>query len=57
MKAKFNSKERSVDDWTALFEAVDRRFKVQRVKCTLGSILSVIEAVWQLDSATGKASD
>ena len=57
MKAKFNSKERSADDWKALFEAVDRRFKVQRIKCTPGSILSVIEAVWQPDSATGKASD
>jgi len=50
MKAKFNSKERDADDWAALFEVADTRFKMGRVRCSPGSILSVIEAVWQADS-------
>ena len=47
MKAKFNSKERDTDDWKALLAAVDSRLKLQRVKSSPGSILSVVEAVWQ----------
>ena len=52
MKAKFNSKERDADDWAALFKAADPRFKVRRVSCSPGSILSIIEAVWQANPAS-----
>ena len=52
MKAKFNSKERDADDWAALFEAADKRFKIQRIKCSPGSILSVIDVIWNEESST-----
>jgi hypothetical protein len=47
MKQQFNAKERSADDWTSLFEKADKRFKLNRIVNPPGSILAVIEFVWQ----------
>jgi hypothetical protein len=46
MKQLFNSKERDEREWKALFAAADPRFEISRITCSLGSVLSVIEAVW-----------
>jgi len=46
MKQLFNSKERDAKEWKALFSAADPRFQLQRIICSPGSILAVIEATW-----------
>jgi hypothetical protein len=47
MKQQFNAKERSADDWKSLFGQADERFKLNRIVNPPGSILAVIEFVWQ----------
>ncbi|KAI1407126.1 S-adenosyl-L-methionine-dependent methyltransferase [Hypoxylon sp. FL1857] len=47
MKMNFNSKERDADEWAALLKAADPRLRLGRITCSPGSILSVIEAVWE----------
>jgi hypothetical protein len=41
-----NAKERTREDWVALFAAADSRFKLERVISPPHSALSVIEVVW-----------
>ncbi|KAF2485885.1 O-methyltransferase [Neohortaea acidophila] len=43
----FNSKERDMEDWAALFETADSRFRFQGGRLPTGSRLSVLEAVWE----------
>jgi hypothetical protein len=50
MKSLFNSLERDADGWVKLLQAADPRFKLHRVTCSPGSILAVIEAVWEGDA-------
>ena len=47
MKATFNSKERTVEDWTNLCTAADPRFKITGVKMAQGSMLATIQITWQ----------
>ena len=47
MKQNFNSRERDADDWADLLRVADPRFKLKGIKCSPGSILSVIEIVWE----------
>ncbi|KAF2176818.1 S-adenosyl-L-methionine-dependent methyltransferase [Zopfia rhizophila CBS 207.26] len=47
MKSMFNSLERDADGWAKLFQAADHRFKLNRITCSPGSILAVIEALWE----------
>lgn len=56
MKHEFNSKERDADDWAELLRASDVRFKLKRIKCSPGSILSVIEATWEDEPPTSTTS-
>ena len=46
MLTLFNAREREEDDWRALFEQADPRFKVVRVSSAPGGGSGVIEAVW-----------
>lgn len=46
MKQNFNSRERDVDDWVELLRVADPRFNLKSIKCSSGSILSVIEVIW-----------
>lgn len=43
MMQVFNSSERSMEDWTELFENVDRRLKVKNLVQPQGSNMSVME--------------
>jgi hypothetical protein len=43
----FNAKERDEDDWRALVEGTDRRFKIVRVYSPPGTYLGIVELVWQ----------
>jgi hypothetical protein len=47
MKQQFNSKERDVHEWEALFRLADRRFKLNRIVNPPGSFLAVLEFEWQ----------
>lgn len=47
MKQQFNSKERDADEWAELLRAADARFKLKKIKASPGSLLSVIEAIWE----------
>ncbi|KAJ4301955.1 hypothetical protein N0V90_004051 [Kalmusia sp. IMI 367209] len=47
MFQQFNSPERDAADWKALFHTADNRFKLARIVSLPGSILSVIEFVWE----------
>jgi hypothetical protein len=42
-----NSKERDVNDWTALFAMADPRFKFLGAKQPAGCRMSIMEAVWE----------
>lgn len=46
MHQLFNAKERSQEEWTALFKAADARFEVESFVLKPPSIISVITAVW-----------
>ncbi|KAL8819567.1 MAG: hypothetical protein Q9191_007708 [Dirinaria sp. TL-2023a] len=47
MWAGHNGKERSLDEWTALFELADPNFEIVGVMKPTGSRLSIIEARWR----------
>ena len=47
MKQNFNGKERDKDDWLALIQSADPRFRLSNVKSPAGSLLSIIECVWE----------
>ncbi|KAF2443247.1 S-adenosyl-L-methionine-dependent methyltransferase [Karstenula rhodostoma CBS 690.94] len=47
MLAMFNSKERTVEEWEGLFKEADPRFAFQYARKPEGSLLWIIEAVWQ----------
>jgi O-methyltransferase domain len=47
MMAMFNSKERTVEEWKALFQEADPRFRFLSAKRPEGSLLWIIEAVWE----------
>ena len=47
MKQNFNSKERDADEWAELLQNSDPRFKLKGIRCSPGSILSVLEIVWE----------
>jgi len=48
MKAVFNSRERTVADWTSLFQSADERFALVDVKRGGGEGLAVLRFVWDL---------
>ena len=54
MLAFQNAKERTVDDWTALFEGVDARFKLASVHHPPRSYLAVIQFLWNAPQAHGE---
>ena len=43
MMQAFNSGERSLEDWNALFEQADKNLKLKNVIQPVGSLMSVIE--------------
>lgn len=47
MKIMYNAKERSRDDWEALFSAVDKRFKLVSIRIPPGAGISIIEVAWE----------
>lgn len=47
MMAMFNSKERTVEEWKALFHEADPSFRFLGAKRPEGSLLWIIEAVWE----------
>lgn len=42
-----NAKERSLDEWRALLEQADERFKFCEMYRPPGSNLAIVEAVWE----------
>lgn len=46
MGAIFNSKERTVSEWSALFKDADPRFVLKGVIEPKGSALGILEVVW-----------
>jgi hypothetical protein len=46
MKANFNAKERTVDDWTKMLRAADERFAIKEVTQPQGSQLQIIDVQW-----------
>ena len=46
MHQLFNAKERSKEEWIALFAAADPRFKVESFILIPPAIISTITAVW-----------
>ncbi|KAK7181590.1 hypothetical protein DPSP01_011407 [Paraphaeosphaeria sporulosa] len=47
MLCAYNSRERTEEEWRALFAAVDSRFVFQSVTAVAGASLSLVEAVWR----------
>jgi hypothetical protein len=47
MMSMFNSKERTVEEWAGLFGKADGRFRFMGAKKREGSLLWIIEAVWE----------
>ena len=47
MKHTFNSKERDADEWAELLRAASARFKIQGIRQSPGSFLSLIEVVFE----------
>jgi hypothetical protein len=47
MKIVFNAKERSRDDWYALFTAADKRFRVVSIHTPPGAGVAIIEVAWE----------
>lgn len=48
MKACFNAKERTVEDWTGLLKEADRRFVIRSVVQPEGSQLQIIDVQWDV---------
>lgn len=46
MLCAYNSRERTEEDWRALFAAADHRFAFKGVTTLPGASLSLVEAVW-----------
>lgn len=46
MMAAFNSKERTIDDWVALFREADERFKLDEAQFGGGQGLAVLRFKW-----------
>ena len=44
-----NSRERDRDDWAQIFQEADGRFKFVNAYTPEGSVLGLVEAVWQPD--------
>jgi hypothetical protein len=51
MKAAFNSKERTVDEWRLLFWEADERFKLADVQVGGGQGLAVLRFTWDSESS------
>ena len=47
MAYTFNARERTLADWTALFEEADARFVLKNVIEPEGSAMSIMEFVWE----------
>lgn len=47
MAAIFNSRERTVHEWKALFQEADPRFVLHKVIEPRGSALGILEVVWE----------
>lgn len=47
MLSLFNSQERQLDGWKALFEQADRRFHFIGARQPEGSRMAVMEVVWK----------
>ena len=46
MKSLANAKERDAEEWKALFEAADARFKFQPIIKPPGMRMAIMEAIW-----------
>lgn len=46
MQAIFNSQERTINEWKALFQQADPRFEFMDVKEPKGSALAIIDVRW-----------
>jgi 6-hydroxytryprostatin B O-methyltransferase len=53
MRQTFNSKERELDDWTALFAAVDPMLRIVAVVQPPGSVMAVMEVAREARLQTG----
>ena len=42
-----NAKERSLDEWKAVLEEADARFKFRDMYHPAGSNLAIVEAMWE----------
>jgi 6-hydroxytryprostatin B O-methyltransferase len=49
MMQTFNSQERSLDDWLAILERVDPRLDIRNIVQPHGSVMSVMEVVFEQD--------
>ncbi len=47
MLAQFNACERTAKAWKTLLQSADPRFRLHQIKQPPGSLMSVIEAVWE----------
>ena len=47
MLAFQNAKERTADDWKALFQEVDPRFHLRKVTQPCKSTLAIVEIAWE----------
>ncbi|KAI1426292.1 putative O-methyltransferase [Xylaria sp. FL1777] len=52
MKTMFNSRERDADAWAELLRRADPHFSLRRISCSPGSLLSVIEVGWEIDTVS-----
>lgn len=47
MMITMNARERDEEDWKALFEKADARFRYLGASRPAGSMMSIMEAVWE----------
>lgn len=47
MLSMCNSRERDASDWREVFQDADPRFKVQTMFIPKGSVLGIVEVLWQ----------
>ena len=53
MATLFNARERYLDEWKGLLAAADDRFHLQRVIQPEGSLLVILEIVWDVSEFSG----
>ncbi len=55
MMQAFNSKERAVEDWTALLEGADKRLQLENTVQPYGSVMMVMEVIFDKKEVAGNA--